>query len=98
MYDEKYTKYKNKILDFYGKNRRMPGYKEIMTLVGFKCKNAVYKLINKMVDDEIIESDSDGRMTPMKIFGQVPLLGIVEAGIPTSVEEDTSKFFTLDEY
>ena len=98
MYDEKYTKYKNKILDFYRKNRRMPGYKEIMTLVGFKSKNAVYKLINKMVDDEIIDKDSNGRLTPMKIFGQVPLLGLVEAGIPTSVEEDNSKFLSLDEY
>jgi len=98
MYDEKYTKYKNKILDFYRKNRRMPGYKEIMTLVEFKSKNAVYKLINKMVDDEIIDKDSNGRLTPMKIFGQVPLLGLVEAGIPTSVEEDNSKFLSLDEY
>lgn len=76
----------------------MPGYKEIMTLVEFKSKNAVYKLINKMVDDEIIDKDSNGRLTPMKIFGQVPLLGLVEAGIPTSVEEDNSKFLSLDEY
>ena len=28
--------------------------KEIMSLVGFKSKNAVYKLINKMVADEVI--------------------------------------------
>ena len=76
----------------------MPGYKEIMKLVGFKSKNAVYKLINKMVDDEIIDKDSEGRLTPMKIFGQVPLLGLVEAGIPTSVDPDTLDSLSLDEY
>ncbi len=98
MYDEKYSQYKNKILDFYKKHRRMPGYKEIMKLVGFKSKNAVYKLLNKMVDDEIIDKDSEGRLTPMKIFGQVPLLGLVEAGIPTMAEADQSESLSIDEY
>lgn len=98
MPDDKYQSYKSKILNFYRTNRRMPGYKEIMSLVGFKSKNAVYKLINKLVEDEIVDKDSEGRLTPMKIFGQTPLLGLVEAGIPTSVEEDTSESLSLDEY
>ena len=98
MYDEKYTTYKNKILDFYRKNRRMPGYKEIMKLVGFKSKNAVYKLLNKMLDDEVIDKDSEGRLTPMKIFGQIPLLGLVEAGIPTLAEADQSESLSIDDY
>lgn len=76
----------------------MPGYKEIMAIVGFKSKNAVYKLINKMVDDEVIQKDSNGRLTPIKIFGGVPLLGLVEAGIPTIAEEDRSNTMSLDEY
>lgn len=98
MSDEKYLNYRDKILDFYRKNRRMPGYKEIMSLVGFRSKNAVYKLINKLVADEIIEKDSNGRLTPMKIFGEIPLLGLVEAGIPTLAEEDLSNTISLDEY
>jgi SOS regulatory protein LexA len=98
MSDEKYPIYRDKILSFYRKNRRMPGYKEIMSLVGFKSKNAVYKLINKLVADEIIDKDSNGKLTPMKIFGQVPLLGLVEAGIPTIVDEDRSHSLSIDEY
>lgn len=97
MYDEKYTNYKNKILDFYRKNRRMPGYKEIMSLVGFKSKNAVYKLINKLVADEVLDKDSQGKLTPMKIFGEVPLLGLVEAGIPTTVDPNTLDTFNLQD-
>ncbi len=98
MSDEKYSSYRNKILDFYRKNRRMPGYKEIMSLVGFKSKNAVYKLINKLVQDEVIDKDSNGKLTPMKIFGELPLLGLVEAGIPTTVDQDNSESMSIDEY
>ena len=98
MSDEKYISYKNKIISFYQKNRRMPGYKEIMALVGFKSKNAVYKLINKLVDDEVVDKDSSGRLTPVKVFGDIPLFGFVEAGIPTSVDPDTSESLNIDEY
>lgn len=76
----------------------MPSYKEIMSLVGFKSKNAVFKLINKMIDDGIIDKDDSGKLTPMKIFGEVPLLGLVEAGIPTVVDPNETDSLSLDEY
>jgi repressor LexA len=98
MSEEKYILQKNKIISFYQKNRRMPGYKEIMALVGFKSKNAVYKLINKLVDDEVVDKDSGGKLTPMKIFGEIPFLGLVEAGIPTSVDPNLLDSLNLDEY
>ena len=98
MSEERYINYKNKILSFYRKNRRVPGYKEIMSLVGFKSKNAVYKLINKLVDDGVVEKDSNGKLTPMKIFGEIPFLGLVEAGFPTLAEEDNSETLSIDEY
>ena len=40
--------YKKSITGFYRKNRRMPSYAEMMTLLGFKSKNAVFKLIKKL--------------------------------------------------
>ncbi len=98
MSDETYTGYKSKILSFYKKNRRMPGYKEIMSLVGFKSKNAVYKLINKLVADEVLDKDSNGKLTPMKIFGEIPFLGLVEAGFPTTVDEMTGNTLNIDQY
>lgn len=97
MTDEIYTSYRNKILGFYRKNRRMPGYKEMMSMLGFKSKNAVYKLINKLVADEVLDKDSNGKLTPMKIFGEVPLLGLVEAGIPTTVDPNTLDTFNLQD-
>jgi len=98
MSEEKYISQKNKIISFYQKNRRMPGYKEMMSLFGFRSKNAVYKLINKLVEDEVVDKDSSGHLTPMKIFGEIPLLGLVEAGIPTDVDPNTLDSLSLDEY
>lgn len=98
MSDEIYTNYKSKVLNFYRKNRRLPGYKEIMSLLGFRSKNSVYKFINKLVEEGVLDKDSNGKLTPMKIFGEVPLLGLVEAGIPTTVDEDRTNTLSLDEY
>ena len=90
--------YKNKILKFYGETRRMPSYTEIMTLLGFKSKNSVYKLINKLVDDGVLDKDSRGRLVPNKIDSEIPLLGLVEAGIPTVVDEQSTDMLSLDTY
>lgn len=90
--------YKNKILSFYKTRKRMPSYQEIMSLLGFKSKNAVYKLVNKLVAEGVVSKDSQGRLTPNKLIGEVPLLGLVEAGIPTSTEETVLDTMSLDEY
>jgi repressor LexA len=90
--------YKNKIISFYRHNKRMPSYKEIMTLVGFRSKNAVYKLINKLVGEGVINKDSKGRLTPNRMLGDVPLLGLVEAGFPTVVDEQSSDTLCLEDY
>ena len=50
--------YKDKIMGFYEENKRMPVYTEIMKLLGFKSKNAVFKLVNNLVDEGIVKKDS----------------------------------------
>lgn len=93
-----HDKYKNKILSFYRDHRRMPGYKEMMSLLGFKSKNAVYKLINKLVLEGVVSKDRDGHLIPLKLFGETPMLGIVEAGFPTAAEEELSDTISLDDF
>lgn len=90
--------YQDKIINFYQRHRRMPGYKEMMTLTGFKSKNAVYKLINKMVEVGMVSKDAQGRLTPNKSLNEVPMLGLVEAGFPTMAEEDLSSTISFDDY
>ena len=90
--------YKQKILDFYKDNKRMPVYTEIMKLVGFKSKNAVHKLVNKLVAEDVISKDSFGRLIPNMLYGEIPMLGLVEAGFPTVAEESVLDTINLDDY
>ena len=76
----------------------MPSYAEIMGLTGFKSKNAVHKLINKLIGLGILDKDSKGRLIPNKLYGEVPVLGLVEAGFPSAAEEELVDTMSLDDY
>ena len=76
----------------------MPSYQEIMTLTGFKSKNAVFKLINKLVNSGLVEKDNSGHIIPKRIFGATRVLGVVEAGFPSPAEEELLDTMSLDEY
>lgn len=90
--------YQKNIINFYKHFRRFPGYQEIMKLTGFKSKNAVYKLINKMVETGLVEKDNHGHLIPSKSLDEVPLLGLVEAGIPTMIDDEQTDTINLDDY
>ncbi len=92
------NEYWHKIVSFYKSKKRMPSYQEIMNLLGFKSKNAVYKLVNKLVAERIVSKDSQGRLIPNKLNGEVPLLGLVEAGIPSLADESVLDTMSFDEY
>lgn len=76
----------------------MPSYSEIMSILGFKSKNAVYKLINKFIDAGIMSKDTTGKLVPNNLFQEVKLLGLVEAGIPSVAEETVLDTLNLDNY
>lgn len=90
--------YKNKIISFYKKNKRMPGYQELMEITGFKSKNAIYKMINKLVDLNFLEKDSKGKISLVRDIEQLPLLGLVEAGFPTITEEEELDTIDMNTY
>ena len=89
--------YQTKIEDFYGKNKRMPTYSEMMKLFGFKSKNAIFKIVNKLIDSNLVAKDHLGRLIPTKSFGEVPMLGFVTAGFPATVEEEMTETINLDD-
>jgi len=90
--------YKNKIITFYKQNKRMPVYTEMMKLLGFKSKNAVAKVIDKLIGEGVLDKDSSGHLIPKKMIGEVPLLGLVEAGFPTVAEEIDLDMINIDDY
>ncbi len=76
----------------------MPVYREMMNLFGFKSKNAVYKLVQKLLDEGAIGKDSSGRLIPNKLLGELPMLGTVKAGFPAPAEEQMLDSMSLDEF
>jgi len=75
------------IVAFYRTHRRMPTYREIMRLAGFRSTNAAAKLVKKLVAAQLIQQDDAGRLLPSRFFSEIRLLGTVEAGIPSPAEE-----------
>lgn len=90
--------YKLKIASFYKKHRRMPTYQEVMGLVGFKSKNAVYKLVARLQDEHFLSKDKKGFLVPRKLDGEIPFVGLVEAGFPSPAEDELSDTMSLDDY
>ena len=94
-------KNRDKLADFYKKNKRMPSYSEMMALFGYKTKSAVSYFISKLIEIDFIRKDGTGRIIPSGLFekmNEIRLLGLVEAGFPSHAEEELIDTLSLDEY
>ncbi|MEI8270022.1 MAG: transcriptional repressor LexA [bacterium] len=81
------NQYQTKLKDFYKDNKRMPTYSEMMKMFNFKSKNAIARIVEKLIDAGIVAKDHLGRLIPSETFGEISKLGLVKAGIPSDVEE-----------
>ena len=86
-----------KIARFYYQKGRMPSFSEIAELTGFRSKNAVYKLVNKLEKLKVLQRDDKGRLIALSIAAPVKLLGTVEAGFPSPAEEELADNLSLDD-
>lgn len=93
-----YNEYKTKLQSFYNREKRMPTYTEMMRLFGFKSKNAVARLVDKFIDAGIVAKDHLGRLVANDSFDNIPLLGLVKAGFPSDIAEESRDTVNLDEY
>lgn len=76
----------------------MPTYSEMMKLFGYRSKAAVFYALGKLIDEGVLEKDSRGRLIPKNLYGNIGLLGYVEAGFPSPAEEELIDTMSLDEY
>ena len=83
---------------FYEKHRRMPSYSEIMSLTGYKSKNAVHYFVEKLIEARLVHKDARGRLSPGANMRGAKLLGLVEAGFPSAAEEELLDVMDFDEY
>lgn len=84
---------------FYSRQKRLPSFSEIQTLLGYSSKGGVSRLIDRLVEKRIIERDSKGRLLPTNFFeGGIKVLGFVQAGFPSPAEEELVDTISLDEF
>lgn len=86
------------IQSFYRHHRRMPSYSEICELFGYRSKNAAAKMVQKLQRYGVLEKDTTGRLIPSFEPASLRLLGYVEAGFPSPVEEQELDTMTLDDW
>ena len=84
---------------FVQRESRLPSYREMLPLLGYRSKNAVHGLTAKLVEAGYLRRDAGGRYAPTaQLTGTTRLLGAVQAGFPTPAEEQELDTFSLDEF
>ncbi|MBI4225752.1 repressor LexA [Candidatus Roizmanbacteria bacterium] len=85
-----------RLKNFYKKHKRLPSYSEMLKLFNLSSKNAVFKIIQKLVESGLFKKENN-KLAPTSKFFALPLLGVVKAGFPILAEENRD-YLTLDEY
>src|SRR3989344_4169891 len=91
-------RYVKKLLEFYGTHKRMPSYSELMSLAGYRTKSAVHYFLEKLIEEGIVGKDRTGRLIPGRLYGEIKVLGLVEAGFPSAAEDELVDTMSLDEF
>lgn len=76
----------------------MPTYSEAMKLFGFKSKNAVARVVDKLIEADLVMKDHLGRLMPSRMFGETPMLGSVKAGLPAEAPDIGFNTLNIDEF
>lgn len=76
------------ITQFYHRHKRMPSFRELQRLCGFKSHTAAGKLARRLVALGFLAKDTTGRLLTTRYFRETRVLGAVEAGFPSPAEEE----------
>lgn len=79
-------------------NKRLPGYNEMLTLFGYRSKNAVFGLLRKLIEGGYIVKNGHKLAITGKLTGAIRVLGAVQAGFPSPAEEELLDTLSLDEF
>jgi len=96
--DETYQKRKQKLISFYKINNYVPSYGELTKLFNLKSKGSMHRYVNNFIRDGLMKKSEQGRLVAAQKLLGLPILGSIQAGIPTEAEEEVEEVITLDEY
>ena len=80
------------------REKRMPGYNEMMEIFQYRSKNAVFGLLRRLAEHGYIAKRHRKIASTGKLIGAVRLLGAVQAGFPSPAEEELMDTLNLDEF
>jgi repressor LexA len=83
---------------FVKRNKRLPGYNEMLALFNYRSKNAVHGLLRKLVEAGYLSKDGHKLAMTEKMSGGLRVLGTVQAGFPSPAEEELLGTLSLDEF
>ena len=95
---DKINSYKDKVINFYHKQKRMPTYSEIAKICGYKSKDTGMRIANYLEKLGFISKDKFGKLLPLRGFSGLKVLGVVEAGFPTPAEESLLDTMSIDDF
>jgi repressor LexA len=87
-----------RLRQFVARERRLPGYNEMLELFGYRSKNAVFGLLSKLEQLGYLAKKNRKLSFTGKLLGSVRLLGAVQAGFPSPAEEVLADTLSLDEF
>ncbi|MBA3789151.1 LexA family transcriptional regulator [Patescibacteria group bacterium] len=90
--------YREKVLNFYRKNKRMPSITEVMTICDFSSRSSAFYMVNKLVKEGVIEKDKTGKLLPTRKLYELPLLGHIRAGFAAPAEDEIADLISVGEY
>ncbi len=83
---------------FYEREKRVPGYNEMLDIFEYKTKSAVFSLLLKLDREGYVKKKGRKIALTEKITGSIKLLGTVQAGFPSPAEEELIDTMNLDEF
>lgn len=87
-----------RLRSFYLKERRAPGYNEMLSVFEYRSKNAVHGLLRKLQALGFLRIARGKLALTAKLTGAIRVLGSVQAGFPSPAEEELLDTMSLDEF
>jgi SOS regulatory protein LexA len=90
--------HKDKILRFYRTHKRMPSITEIMKICGFSSRSSAFYVVNKLVEEGVVDKDSSGKLVPTGKLHELQLVGHIRAGFAAPAEDELADLVSVGEY
>lgn len=86
-----------KLRAFWRRERRLPGYGEMLGLFGYRSRNAVFGVLKRLEELGFLERKRGRTIATVRLTGSLRLLGAIQAGFPSPAEEELADTLSLDE-